>query len=783
MALTAIENIALGKPYTWSRTPNYSLCGKDQTRKQLTDGIRVSLGDLQAGKLFWILPQTVGWSTNPPIITIDLGEDMPISGVSCSTAAGHGGVELPRNLFVLVSTDQKRFHLVADLAEDIRPESIDGRHKTYELRTDRLKTHGRYVRFIPCIGNSRFVFIDELEVYRGTPTFLEEPYSAETYADHEIPLTEMIKTGIRGRLKNDISELKQILNNSTAAAGIKNEISAELKNIEQKIVHLNIPAEFQAIVPVHPLEEKILSLHARILRSEGFPKLEVWRSYRYDELALFQRPGTAVDAINLKLLPGEHRSEVVNFTNAGENALPITLTLENLAGTVIRQVEYVDTASNRLDASALPEIIPENGIYKMIVPSGMTRQLWLTFHGEDPSILNGAIHINAGPSARTLPVKIEIAGPRLPQNTGLRTGLWDYAVSKRHGIGTGNQRLVIADLRRNGINIAFATREVAALPSPGDIGADGTWRGKPDFSAFDEWLKRWPDAEHYQIFLGVTPDSTFGGLKPGTAVFNAAVKEWSEAWNVYAKRHALKPGRIQFHFFDEPRSVKDYEVLLRWLAPFCETNEMISVFNNPVKLDKEENFNAAKAPLAYCDIICPMTREFVNYQAPVLDFLTGLKKQGKKLYLYSCDGPSWFYHPVYFRLQPWYAFKYGAKGSLMWVYSDIGNNWNDYISRYSESYSMVYLSPASTTSSKRWEAFKEGMEDYAYLALLDEQLKKFPSSQPERLKIQAAVEKIHKAGYFEKGKANFTGDSAGICRKADELREYMLDIFLNLPQN
>ncbi len=759
--LTAAENIALGKPYTWNRAPNYALCSKDPGRKQLTDGSRVSEADLKARKLFWTLPEVVGWNVNPPIITIDLGSDMPISGASFSTAAGHGAVEFPRNLFVMVSTDNVNFYLAADLAEELEIKQ----HTVHEFRVEGLSTHGRYVRFIPCTGDSRFVFIDELEVYGGAPELLSVPYTGRAYTGDAVPLAEMINTGIRGRLKNDIGALRKILVNAKIPAKIRTEITAELNEIEQQVKNVKTelaPDQFRAVIPVHPLEEKVLALYAGILRAEGFAELEIWQSYRHDALDIFQKPEQKITGIELKLLQGEHRAEVINLTNAGSGPLSVQFSLD-LPGTEVRQVEYVDTVSNRVDASALCPVRLENGVYTVEIPSGMTKQLWLTFCQDKAGTVNGSINLKTDAFIGAIPVKLNVGKERLPKD--LQAGLWDYAVSLRNGITAVNRDQAIADMRGRGINIAFATREVAALPAPEDVESSGKLKRQPDFSAFEKWLGIWPEAEHYQVFLGLNASSTFAGLKPGTAAFDTAVKEWTAAWNAFAKKRDLKRHQIQFHFIDEPRSPADFAALAKWLVPFREAGDMIAAYNNPVRLELPGNFEAAREPLALCDVICPMTREYVNYKPEIREYFQELAGRGKEIYFYSCDGPSWFYHSAYFRLQPWYSFKFEARGSLMWVYSDGANNWNDYIRRSMSSYSMVYLSPDSTTSSKRWEAFREGLEDYGYLTLLK-----------NRADARKFADEIWSTGFFEKGKDNFSADTANLCRKADELRSKIFDI-------
>jgi len=103
------ENIALDRPYTMTPAPGYSYTRDEGDMTQLTDGI-YSEGH------FWTRPTTVGWSgTRLCFVTIDLGQDQPIRGLSFSTAAGVAGVKWPASILVYVSVDGNLWYPMGDL--------------------------------------------------------------------------------------------------------------------------------------------------------------------------------------------------------------------------------------------------------------------------------------------------------------------------------------------------------------------------------------------------------------------------------------------------------------------------------------------------------------------------------------------------------------------------------------------------------------------------------------------------------------------------------------------
>jgi hypothetical protein len=111
---------------------------------------------------------------------------------------------------------------------------------------------------------------------------------------------------------------------------------------------------------------------------------------------------------------------------------------------------------------------------------------------------------------------------------------------------------------------------------------------------------------------------------------------------------------------------------------------------------------------------------------------TRLREGKAEFWSYQCLKPAKSKPPLgYYRLQPWRAFARGDKGAGFWVYADpgkgAGNAWNDF-ETIDGKYSVIYglpgkpadleLSGEVIVPSRRWEAWREGVEDYEYLVTL-----------------------------------------------------------------
>jgi len=129
----------------------------------------------------------------------------------------------------------------------------------------------------------------------------------------------------------------------------------------------------------------------------------------------------------------------------------------------------------------------------------------------------------------------------------------------------------------------------------------------------------------------------------------------------------------------------------------------------------------------YIDIWCPAL--FGAEQRPAQ--MAEIRKSGGTVWSYSVFHGR--HSPPYeeCRLTLWRAFKHGAAGCGFWCYAQGGswqddNLWDDFNDRYSD-YAVIYTlkgAPEDVSRaepiipSKRWEAWREHVEDYVYLHML-----------------------------------------------------------------
>ncbi len=719
------QNIARKRFFRSNLIPNYSLTQDRLDNLQLTDGKNATTS------FIWTDKKCVGWSgVDKLILTIDLGKDQPISGVSYSTAAGSSGVKYPTAIQLSVGTSRSKMHNIGELIQLSGKTLDNGSYNTVKLTAKGLKTHGRYVRFT--ILDARYVFIDEIEVYAGKPEWLKLAYGTNAHAVDMSTPAGIALFKARQRLGKDISALTKIIKTSTVSSDKQTALLQRVALLKPQVDKFTFGGslnDFKAIIPFAPLQEKLLAIYAELLRAQGFKPLTVWHKYRYAPLSIWEKPQMDKRLkLTLRMMKNEHRAEVLNLTNTTDKKLVVNFSLSNLpTGIEVRQVEYVDTRELKITATALTLAKVNNGLYSTTIPAGMTRQLWFTVSSKKitPGIYKGAVKIASTALNTSVPFTIKVENIQFPTQLTLSTFVFDYAGSYNYGINSDNIKTVIEDMKSHLVNVPIANRTLGAVPTKADFDAAGNLTAKLDFSAFDRWLKVWPDAKHYFIFFGITVNnSKFAGFKPGTTAFNKAIAGWAHAWDNYLQRKNIAQGKVIFHFLDEPHTAPAYKIIDLWINAFKTNSKYVKVFNDPNKLS--ENFSQAKHAFRNLDIICPLDFRYRReYSAAEIDYLQSfVKAPNKALWFYMCFGPSRHFDPSYYRLQPWSAAKVGATGSGFWSYSDqrCVNPWNEYYKTSSRSYSMIYLHDNKVTPTKHWEAFREGIEDYEYLQMLKKAL-------------------------------------------------------------
>ncbi len=771
------ENIALGASYTLSPGPNYGLCTEAGDSEQLTDG-------MYTDGYFWAELSTVGWQEKTPsVFTLDLGAVKPIRGVSFSTAGGFADVTWPLMIRILVAGEDEVFHEIGDLVElseqqhgplvperasdaiwaregmqfsnaeihhywdrdrerypgkKLTPELREriirdlnemraSQYGTYRYRTDRLRTHGRYVSLV--VWNEPYTFVDEIEVWAGEPEWLKEPLPGPAIPDVQVYAGGLaIQKGIRTRLVRDIEALRAAAEEEGVPAPTRSDVLAELAAVEGELgPAMAFGDDFRAVLPLNPWHERVLRTQARLWRARGLEPLTFWSPNLWDPVPLVGTPDTSAEpAVEVHLMRGEYRAAAFNVSNSGDEPAQVAFRLEGLPGgdnpeyVTVHEVAWTDTRRGDPVAAALPEVAPGgDGLYTVSVPSGMTRQVWLTFHPVDveAGAHEGEVVVESG-EGRRFPLRMHLYPLDFPEEQSLHLGGWDYTDRIGHFplLTAQNRQAIIDHLREHRVDSPWALK--LAMPR-GTHDARGAMTAPPSTDYFDAWIDLWPDAAQYLVFAKV--GRHFESLPMGTPEFNTAVKAWVTFWAEHMKASGLRPEQFGLLLVDEPDEPWQDERILAWARPIREADTGVRIWEDVTHRDMDE---ADQEMIDACHVLSPNYVSFLTQGQEYRDYFVNKRDQGIGLEFYAA-WTSRIWDPYASRLTAWTSWRFGASAFYMWSLTDTGgaSSWNEYLT-FKDAYSPIFIDEDSVTAGKHLEATREGVQDYEYFAMLDRALRK-----------------------------------------------------------
>jgi hypothetical protein len=735
-------NVALGAKYTLWPAPNYVHCTDPGDAIQLTDGQTTT-------DYFWTQTSTVGWSSAAyVVITVDLGRLQPISGVSFNTAAGVAQVTWPAAIRILTSDDGQTYHHAGDLVELDRQAHgpfPDG-YAIRRLATDRLQTRGRYVRFvaIPPAGGS-YLFVDEVEVFRGSEGLLSQPPAGEVVGEvADLFIQWRSRSALSQRFQNDVSALEARLREAVLPdEKVRNRLLDRLEQVRAALdpAAVQVDGSFRAVLPLNQPHRKLFQLQAELWRAMGHAPWVVVGAQPWDPLDPFAPPeGSAKNGVQVHAMRGEYRAAAVNVYNATEEPITALLSFEGLPdpiiadGVMVYQVDWTDTGRGLPVAAALMETPRSDSGWKIDIPAGLVRQVWLNFHvprGEASGLAGryqGRIVLSspATESARKVPLGLNVYPIDFPETTTLHLGGWSYTNGRgAYGITPDNRAALVRHLQQRYVNTPWATRSVLMNYQ---FSPDDPDRIHLNTEELDAWLAEWPDARRYMVFLAIgnysgTSRAGFAGATLGTPEFDQRVGTWISAWVRHLRAREIEPDRLGLLIHDEPHEGSEIEPLIAWSRAIRAAEPEVRLWLDPTYRQPAQ---APSEVFESSDVLCPNRPMWLAGGAAFADFFRDQQRRGKELQLYSCSGPARLLDPyAYYRLQAWQCWREGATGTFFWAFGDNSgaSSWNEYLAR-SGPYTPLMLDDTRVVPSKQMEAIRESVQDYETLRMLQQKIQR-----------------------------------------------------------
>jgi hypothetical protein len=432
--------------------------------------------------------------------------------------------------------------------------------------------------------------------------------------------------------------------------------------------------------------------------------------------------GVPKNQIDIHLWQCEYESAAINVLNCSDKDLQVSAHLSPARGPkgiivdsrktfTIRRAIYV----NERKAGSIADALVLQNEREFSIEPGETVQLWITVFNPTlgPGTYEATITVKAKqingihfPDEK-LRINMTIEPIKLGADVALNCCVWAYPTI--YQTTKNSLAEAIRDLQLHYTNVFVVDRW--SLPFPR--------------KQFAIQMNNYPKT--YLFFFGFSEKNLdlgrFGEWM--TPSWKRNFSSWLIKWVEHLKKTGLDYDRFAMYPFDEMLGDEFYK-----LAKLIKSADpKIRIYANsfgkgPADFKRFRNL---------VDIWC-FAKNKCN-QHP--DWLAQVKGFGKDVWMYQSLGPSKANHPYsYYRLKPWWAFKHGLTGAGFWVYIDYGydDSWDGagYGVVYGSAKSPVNTGGENIVPSRRWQAWREGIEDYEYLWQMQKAVEKIRITEPNK---------------------------------------------------
>ncbi|HTN36148.1 MAG TPA: hypothetical protein VL053_03685 [Arachidicoccus sp.] len=653
----AQQNVGLHKSYHFSVTPNYKLTADAADKSELTDGKSATLPSV-----FWRQKPVVGWQGHKYIqIVFDLGSVQTVSSISFSTAEGEGaGVFFPKGIYAYLSNDNSHFYYQGELT--LRSKTPAGNNDDRGLfRLEGIRGKARYV--VLCVypeGKNSYLFCDEVAIFGGQGGNV---------------------------LSGSALEKGQIKGFNDSLIGAKPALNIKIGENTANKVSNSSTFSSRALRPQLNQQQKqrLNTLNTKFNSPIVAQKTGSWQSVPVNYL-----PNSNLNEITFseKKLYGGSFYGSFSLTNSKKDFMILSFELPNNSLNLYK----IKSIGSKNGDFLLDPLIPLKG--KDTLYPGDSQLYFLSISNITRS---GQWPFSIVSSDKTIKGSVSIQLVNKQAQDYLNAVNWGYLNS---AMLKDIKAQAVANMQSHHINTFVV--HTAAIPN----------LNATDFNGFKNYVKFLPTNSRILLFMNYT----IVGNKLGHNRIPFLSPKWKSAfllwYNQIIKTMAnmgFKESNIFLYPYDEvrkPEDIQEFKQMMDWLKTSKPNVNFFATITNRA---------AANALFNDLDI----AQFFVE-----LGFLNQFQNSHTQKWTYSILGTSRSLSPYsYYRLMAWKAYKDNVTGIGFWNYA--GNKQKTYISssfkNYPEDYTAIYnsVNGGGIINSRRWEAFKQGMEDFQVIKIFE----------------------------------------------------------------
>lgn len=668
------QNLALYKSYSLSVSPNYPYTAPSSDKTSLTDGVYTK-------GYFWAAKTTVGWQHVPVIITIDLGEQQPIGTLTFNTVRREDQyVNFPKNIFVFISNDNDNFQYIGDAAQDSG--NVQGPYLVKKLMLNNIHTVGRYVR-LSVIPDGTFLFCDEIEVLKGKAKSLNigRFISKENLPNMEDSLKNL--EFLRGNIVKYLDKQGGQSNNAGVGAAKRRGIRKQLENENLSARELN---DLKKQIGV----TQVLNTRQRFKSSFLIQRYNPW-----DTLSQFFVPSEPSENLQYQYyIP-------VNGVQYGAFLIMNNSTVSKAFAFKINDISSFTDFSlfnvpfvPSLNYQEVPDPLIKVG-NNMEIEAGNTAMILFKITGLKEGSSEITLIVTSSGKQSRININTSVFNlTKLKTNQNLNTNVWAYF---NYPLINDRKEEAATDLQEHLINTMVIPPAILPMIKT------------TDYSRFGNYLSNIKEVKNILLFMNYASVPYKNGYPNGqflSSEWKANFIEWYNKLTAYIKQNGFPNSNIYLYPYDEVhgKDIQDFRNFIIWVKAAIPGIKIYATLAND---------DAIETILPLVDI------------AQIQSTYKGLKNLPPhkcEIWIYSGSGPARSLSPYsFYRLMSWEAFADGYTGIGFWNYADEGVNKKlnlitDPLISPKSSYSVIYDGPGKTIiSSRRWEAFRLGIEDFFIL--------------------------------------------------------------------
>ncbi|HEK19636.1 glycoside hydrolase domain-containing protein [Mucilaginibacter sp.] len=344
--------------------------------------------------------------------------------------------------------------------------------------------------------------------------------------------------------------------------------------------------------------------------------------------------------------------------------------------------------------------------------SGESKLIFFRINGIRAGTASTSIKVSSAGFATSVPVNVSVSNLTLPERSSLNAVNWAYL---NFPMLTDKREAAANDLKEHGINTMVVPPNV--LP----------YVVNNNFTYYRDYLKNLQGFKKLLIYINFPNKNNYNGTQFMSDDWKNKFLTWYQALIQNSKDMNFDESQIYLYPYDEVAD-KDLDNFVNFLNWIKSEHPSIKVY-------------ATVASTSRWQKIGSMLSLVQIRNTPAM--LAAVKGTDKEIWMYDIAPFSESLSPyTYYRLMAWKAFANGVKGIGFWNYADYRNNagnkalLSNFNGTENTNYSVIYIGPDNKiVSTRRWEAFAQGVQDYQ---LLEKYALKFGAAKARQLAASVA---------------------------------------------